>query len=106
MSIEISPHDEFLVVSAVRYARGSATYIVSMTVRWVIEHWSELTPKTRFVLSRDVANEVYLRRVEGKKQNALEQVDQPEWEKLLDFIEAQPEDTPEADGLKAGGAQW
>lgn len=106
MSITLTPHDEFLVVSAVRYARGSATYIVSMTVRWVMEHWEELTPNTRFVLSRDVAHEVYLRRVEGKKQNALEQVDQPEWEKLLDFIEAQPEGTPEHDGLKAGGAQW
>ena len=106
MSITLTPHDEFLVVSAVRYARGSATYIVSMTVRWVIEHWSELSERTRFILSRDVAHEVYLHRVEGKKQNALEQVDQPEWEKLLDFIEAQPEDTPEADGLKAGGAQW
>lgn len=104
MSITLTTADEHLIVSAVRYARGSATYIVGMTVRWVIEHWEELTPKTRFVLSRDVAHEVYLRRVEGKKQNALARVDQPEWEKLLDFIEAQPVDTPEYEGLKDGGA--
>lgn len=104
MSITLTTADEHLIVSAVRYARGSATYIVGMTVRWVMEHWSELSERTRFILSRDVAHEVYLRRVEGKKQNALARVDQPEWEKLLDFIEAQPVDTPEYEGLKDGGA--
>lgn len=102
MSITLTPGDEHLIVSAVRYARGRDTYIVGYTARWVIEHWEELSEKTRFILSRDVASEVHLRRVEGKKQNALDQVDQPEWERLLDFIEAQPMGTPEYEGLKDG----
>lgn len=45
---------EGLVVSAVRYALGRATYVVSETTEWLREHWSELRPGTRETILRDV----------------------------------------------------
>ena len=85
--IIITPPDEFLVVSAVRYARGRATYIVEMTCEWVIDHWEQLSDNTRAVISRDVRLEVELRREEGAEQSALARIDNPYWEKLLDTVE-------------------
>ena len=85
--IHLTPHDEFLVISAVRYARGRATYIVEMTCEWVINHWEQLSENTRAVIAKDVALEVQLRREEGAKQSALARIDNPFWEKLLDTVE-------------------
>lgn len=85
--ITLTPHDEFVVVSAVRYAMGRATYIVEMTCEWVINHWDALSDNTRAVIARDVRLEVGLRRAEGEKQSALARIDNPFWEKLLDKAE-------------------
>lgn len=85
--IPLSPADEFLVVSAVRYARGSATYIVERTCRWVLEHWDELSDNTRTVIARNAHLEVQLRREEGAKQSELARIDNPFWEALLDKVE-------------------
>ena len=89
--IPLTTADEFLVVSAVRYARGSATYIVEMTCEWVIEHWEQLSENTRAVIAKDVALEVQLRRDEGEKQSALARIDNPAWERLLDTVEKEVE---------------
>lgn len=85
--IELTPRDEFLIVSAVRYAQGSATYIVSTTCQWVIDHWDELSDNTRAVIARDVELEVRLRRNEGERQSTLARIDNPYWEALLDKVE-------------------
>lgn len=85
--IPMTPRDEFLVIGAVRYARGRATYIVETTCRWVIDHWDELSENTRAVISNDVRLEVELRRAEGEKQSALTRIDNPFWEALLDIAE-------------------
>lgn len=85
--IHLTPHDEFLVTSAVRYARGRATYIVEMTCEWVIHHWEQLSDNTRAVIARDVRLEVELRRNEGAEQSALARIDNPAWERLLDTVE-------------------
>lgn len=90
--IIITPDSEFLVVSAVRYARGRATYIVEMTCRWVINHWEQLSENTRAVIARDVQLEVQLRRDEGATQSALARIDNPFWEKLLDKVEQEVEE--------------
>ena len=89
--IIITPNDEFLVVSAVRYARGRATYIVEMTCEWVINHWDQLSDNTRAVIARDVQLEVQLRREEGAEQSALARIDNPYWEALLDTVEQEAE---------------
>lgn len=85
--IIITPPEEFLVVSAVRYARGRATYIVEMTCEWVIAHWGQLSDHTRAVIARDVRLEVELRREQGAEQSALARIDNPAWEALLDKVE-------------------
>lgn len=85
--IPLTPHDEFLVVSAVRYAQGSATYIVHSTCQWVIDHWDDLSDNTRAVIARDVELEVRLRRNEGEKQSTLARIDNLFWEALLDKVE-------------------
>lgn len=82
--IQITPVEEFLIIGAVRYARGRATYVVEETCRWVIAHWEDLSENTRFVIARDVALEVEMRRNEGAKQSELARIDNPFWEALLD----------------------
>ena len=82
--IQITPNEEFLIIGAVRYARGRATYVVEETCRWVIDHWEDLSENTRAVIARDVALEVELRRNEGAKQSELARIDNPFWEALLD----------------------
>lgn len=90
--IPMYPVDEFLVISAVRYARGRATYVVEETCEWVIEHWGELSENTRAVIARDVRLEVELRRAEGAEQSALARIDNPYWEALLDIVEKEVPD--------------
>ena len=85
--IPLTPDMEFLVIGAVRYARGRATYVVEETCRWVINHWEELSENTRAVIARDVRLEVELRRAEGASQSALSRIDNPAWEALLDKTE-------------------
>ena len=90
--IILTPVDEFLVIGAVRYARGRATYVVEETCEWVIEHWGQLSENTRAVIARDVRLEVQLRRDEGAEQSAIARIDNPAWEKLLDIVEKEVPD--------------
>ena len=85
--IPLTPDMEFLVIGAVRYARGRATYVVEETCEWVVAHWEQLSENTRAVIARDVRLEVELRRAEGEKQSALTRIDNPYWERLLDTVE-------------------
>ena len=85
--IPLYPVDELLVIGAVRYARGRATYVVEETCEWVIEHWAELSENTRAVIARDVQLEVQLRREQGDELAAIARIDNPFWEALLDTVE-------------------
>lgn len=89
--IPLYPVDEFLVIGAVRYARGRATYVVEETCEWVIDHWEQLSENTRAVIARDVQLEVQLRREQGAEQSALTRIDNPYWEALLDTVEKEVE---------------
>lgn len=90
--IPMYPVDEFLVISAVRYARGRATYVVKETCEWVTEHWGELSENTRRVIARDVELEVKLRREQGDELATIARIDNPAWEKLLDIVEKEVPD--------------
>ena len=90
--IPLYPVDEFLVISAVRYARGRATYIVEETCEWVIAHWEQLSDNTRAVIARDVELEVKLRREQGDELATIARIDNPAWEKLLDTVEKEVPD--------------
>ena len=80
----LTPHDQFLVVGAVRYARGRATYIVGMTVDWVVAHWDELSENTRHVIARDVREECDYR--ESTDRSILSEIDDPDWQRLWNHI--------------------
>lgn len=85
--IPLHPRDEFLVIGAVRYARGRATYVVEETCEWVTKHWEQLSDNTRAVIARDVRLEVELRRSQGENLPAVARIDNPFWEALLDTVE-------------------
>lgn len=89
--IPLYPVDEFLVIGAVRYARGRTTYVVEETCEWVIEHWGQLSENTRRVIARDVELEVQLRREQGDELATIARIDNPFWEKLLDTVEKEVE---------------
>lgn len=78
--IMLGLRDEFLVIGAVRYARGRATYVVKETVDWVIAHWGDLSDNTRRVIARDVREECRHRRT------TLTRIDDPDWQRLLNHI--------------------
>lgn len=86
----ISPNDEFLVIGAVRYARGRATYVVKETVDWVIKHWDELTDNTRYVIARDVAEECDYR--DNTPRSVLSEIDDKDWQRLLNHIKENSND--------------
>lgn len=86
----LTPHDQFLIVGAVRYARGRATYIVGMTVDWVINHWDELSENTRHVIARDVREECEYR--EATPRSILSEIDDPDWQRLWNHIKENTND--------------
>ena len=71
-------------MGAVRYARGRATYIVGMTVDWVIKHWDELSEKTKHLIERDVAEECEYR--DNTPRSVLSEIDDPDWQRLHTHI--------------------
>lgn len=83
----ISPNDQFLVIGAVRYARGRATYVVKETVDWVINHWDELTENTRYVIARDVKEECDYRQDTYNQRTTLTHIDDPDWQRLWNHIQ-------------------
>ncbi|MTD91135.1 hypothetical protein [Corynebacterium hiratae] len=82
--IMLGPRDEFLVIGAVRYARGRATYVVKETVDWVIRHWHQLSDNTRYVIARDVAEECDYR--DNTPRSVLSEIDDPDWQRLYNHI--------------------
>lgn len=84
--ISLGPRDEFLVIGAVRYARGRATYVVKETVDWVIKHWDDLSDNTRRVIARDVQEECRHRRDTYHQRTTLTRIDDPDWQRLLNHI--------------------
>lgn len=83
--IVLGPRDEFLVIGAVRYARGRATYVVKETVDWVINHWHQLSDNTRYVIARDVREECDYR--QATPRSVLSEIDDPDWQRLWNHIE-------------------
>lgn len=71
----------WVVLSAVRYALGRKTYIVSETVDLVIQLWPELDEGTRSLIRRDVSGELAMwQRV---PDFAPHDFDISEWKRLI-----------------------
>ena len=89
-AIRLSPYDQFLIVGAVRYARGRATYIVVKTVDWVIHPWDQLSDNTRHVIARDVQEECDYRKVTPR--SVLSEIDDKDWQRLNQHIKEHTND--------------
>lgn len=50
--------DDFIAVSAVRYAIGRQTYIVDETCRWLRDAWPVLNPKAQSLIRRDITEAI------------------------------------------------
>ena len=68
-----------LLVSAVRYALGRRTYIVSWTCTIIKENLYLLTKKDKQVMIRDIKNVV----------NYLDDIEEKEWFDLLKILESE-----------------
>lgn len=85
--VKLAPPHEFVVIAAVRYARGRATYIVQEVCEFVAANWHLLSDNTKHVVHRDVREEVELRQALGDEQPTIHRIDNPFWEALLDKVE-------------------
>lgn len=72
--------DDAMMVSAVRYALGRMSYIVSWTVDETIRVWCDMAENTRQVIERDV------RRAKDEGVVGMS-IDGEQWDRLLKFIE-------------------
>lgn len=72
--------DELMLTSAVRYALGRSTYIVSATTDQVKKVWSELSENSKAVILRDVKEAVDSPGTVGM------QMDHQEWVNLYRFM--------------------
>lgn len=81
--------DEQMLVSAVRYALGRATYIVHSTCDSVRTAWPELSLNARAVILRDIREAL-----DGAKESGTTvgmDFDHREWVTLLEFIVSPPQ---------------
>lgn len=74
--------DELMLGSAVRYALGRSTYIVSATTEQVKKVWNDLSEKTQFTIHRDVREAL-----NGSNKLGMD-MDHKEWVALAEFMEA------------------
>lgn len=85
--------DDFFVLSAMRYALGKMTYIVSQTTCWIIDIWPCLTSGTKSLIKREVEDALMrdtIDRDNGKDYCFLgSQCDRDSWEVLDEFIDRQ-----------------
>ncbi len=72
--IEIDDTFELMMMSAVRYALGRQSYIVSTTTNYIISLIPQLDNKTIACMERDIRQ---------ANSYGSESVDKPEWMKLL-----------------------
>lgn len=72
-----------LLVSAVRYALGRKTYIVSETARELRRVWNDLPSTVQDVIIRDIRADLEL--WQRTPEFAPHQCDIEEWQQLLDY---------------------
>lgn len=89
MSPQVALSEEMLV-SAVRYALGRATYIVSATVTEVQGAWGGLTDKTRGTIESDIREALDSADRSGRYLGMA--ADDQDWRALLLWIERKRSD--------------
>lgn len=83
----LSPHDQHIIISALRHCRERQSYFLRHTTKWVMEHWDELDERTQEQLIRGARLDLRLRAQLTQEEKAQLAREEPEWEAYLDFIE-------------------
>lgn len=81
------PHDQHIIVSALRHCRERPSYFLRHTTRWVMEHWDELDERTQDQLIQGTRLDLRLREEATQEEKDKVSRDHPEWETYLNFIE-------------------
>lgn len=68
-----------MVMAAVRYCLGRATYIVADCIEWIKLHWCIFEPSTRETIIKEIREAIEEDNV-GMKQ------DRHEWQAFLDWV--------------------
>lgn len=88
----LSPHDQHIIVSALRHCRETQSYFTNKTIEWIMVHWRSLDERTQAQLASDVRVDLQARAELTPEEKAQIEREQPEWESYLDFIERNPND--------------
>lgn len=86
------PHDQHIIISAIRHCREVQSYFLRHTTRWVMEHWDELDERTQAQLIRGARLDIRLRAQLTREEKAQLAREETEWEAYLDFIEREMND--------------
>lgn len=81
------PHDQHIIVSALRHCRERPSYFLRHTTRWVMEHWDELHFTAQMQLAQDVHMDLHIRKEATQEEKDQLAREQPEWNSYLNFIE-------------------
>lgn len=79
--------DDGMMVLAVRYAIGRATYVTGWTCLNVKRSWSSMSARTRRTIYNDVSRALTV----TVDLTGTSLPDEDEWQGLLDFMKAHPE---------------
>lgn len=83
----LPPHDQHIIVSALRHCRERQSLLLRRTTRWVMEHWDELDEHTQDQLIQDARLDLHIREEATPEEKAQVARNYPEWESYLSFIE-------------------
>ncbi|MBK4141196.1 hypothetical protein GWO54_01035 [Corynebacterium macginleyi] len=83
----LCPHDQHIIISALRHCRERQSLLLRHTTRWVIEHWDELDERTQAQIIRGTRLDIRLNsKLTPEEKDQLTR-EQPEWSAYLNFIE-------------------
>lgn len=90
MQLNLGEIPDWLVVNAVRYATGRATYVVQETVEWLLASWPRLPGPVQEQIRRDIESE--FRRDDDVRSQGYTQylplghdIDRQQWEKVREL---------------------
>ncbi|MGV0399788.1 hypothetical protein ACUY20_05475 [Corynebacterium segmentosum] len=83
----LPPHDQHIIISALRHCRERPSYLLRHTTKWVMEHWDELDECTQDQLIQGTRLDLRLREEATQEEKGQLAREQPEWNSYLNFIE-------------------
>ncbi|MBK4145356.1 hypothetical protein GWO58_00390 [Corynebacterium macginleyi] len=83
----LCPHDQHIIISALRHCRERQSLLLRHTTRWVIEHWDELDERTQAQIIRGTRLDINLNAQLTPEEKDQLNREHPDWSAYLNFIE-------------------